>query len=118
MGQCSAPYCSDALNSSPGTHGLLESQVACGRRQTPRAFLAHNRHVNMEWFFIKMYTVHPAPTIPLLLLLLLLCMSCVLQLKAQGRLAPPPPPPPVEEANKDEEPSFKPFAGKGYSLKG
>lgn len=43
-------------------------------------------------------------------------MSYVLQLKAQGRVAPPPPP--AEEANKDEEPGFKPFAGKGYSLKG
>lgn len=50
---------------------------------------------------------------------ILLCcaVACVrLQLKEQGKV---PPPPPAEEDKKEEdEPNFKPFVGKGYSLRG
>lgn len=39
-----------------------------------------------------------------------------MQLKEQGKV---PPPPPAEEDKKEEdEPNFKPFVGKGYSLRG
>lgn len=39
----------------------------------------------------------------------------MLQLKAKGQLQPTPAP---EEEKKDDEPAFKPFAGKGFSLRG
>jgi hypothetical protein len=45
----------------------------------------------------------------------MLLLPLLLQLKAKGQLPPTPAP---EEEKKDDKPSFKPFAGKGFSLRG